>query len=808
MERYICIHGHFYQPPRENPWLEAIPLQDSAAPYHDWNERITAECYAPNTASRILDSEERIDKIVNNYARISFDFGPTLLSWLEQQMPEVYAAILAADRDSQKLFSGHGAALAQAYNHMILPLANRRDKYTQILWGRRDFQHRFGRVPEGMWLPETAVDLETLEMLAEFGIRFTILAPHQASRVRRIGSSAWQDVSGGHIDPTMPYLLRLPSGQRLTLFFYDGPIARAVAFENLLARGEHFVDRLLGALAPERSWPQLVHIATDGETYGHHHRHGDMALAYALHYIDTNYLARLTNYGEYLDRHRPTHLVEIMENTSWSCAHGIERWRSNCGCHAGGLPGRQQTWRAPLRDAFDWLRDTLAPHYEYHASQLLRDPWEARNEYIGVILDRSAASLEQFLGQHAVRRLDAADTSRVLKLLELQRHLMLMYTSCGWFFDELSGIETMQDIQYAGRAVELAEMLFNEPLEGGFLERLHKAPSNLPEHRDGAHLYKKFVKPAMVTWEKIGAHYAVNSLFEEYPEQARLYGYRCDRQDYQRLTAGKATLIIGDALITAERTQETARVSFGLLHLGDQNINSGGQVFQSDEHYQVLLQELTAAFTRADFPTVIQLMGRHFGESTYSLNALFRDEQRRILNVILESSFSEAEAVYRQLYERQVPMTRLLTDLGIPLPKAFSVTADFFLNTSLRRALEAEELDLGQITTLLAEAQRDNITLDTAGLGGAFQPSLQRLLGRLAATPADLTLLQKLQATVALLRTFPFAVDLWKAQNLYYALLGTVYPEFLDQADQGDATAQSWVECFIALGATLGVWVG
>src|SRR4051812_11179720 len=278
--RHICIHGHFYQPPRENPWLEAVETQDSASPYHDWNERITAECYGPNASARILDENDRILKIVNNYASISFNFGPTLLSWLESRSPDTYAAIIDADRISRARFSGHGSALAQAYNHIILPLANARDKRTQVRWGLCDFEWRFGRKPEGMWLPETAVDVDSLEALAAEGIAFTILEPHQAKRVRKIGEKAWSETG---MDPTMPYRCTLPSGRTIAIFFYDGPISRAVAFENLLARGENLAHRVIGAFADTRKHAQVVNIATDGETYGHHHRYGDMALAYALH---------------------------------------------------------------------------------------------------------------------------------------------------------------------------------------------------------------------------------------------------------------------------------------------------------------------------------------------------------------------------------------------------------------------------------------------------------------------------------------------------------------------------------------------
>ncbi|HSB77007.1 MAG TPA: DUF3536 domain-containing protein, partial [Terriglobales bacterium] len=498
MERYLCIHCHFYQPPRENPWLEAVEIQDSAYPYHDWNERITAECYAPNSAARILDAEGHIVKIVNNYSRISFNFGPTLLSWMEDNAPHIYAQILEADGESQRLFSGHGSAIAQAYNHMILPLATRRDKYTQVVWGIRDFERRFQRLPEGMWLPETAVDLETLEVLAELGIRFTILAPHQALQVRKITGQRWRNVEGAKIDPTRAYQATLPSGRHISLFFYDGPISRAVAFEHLLSNGEHFAERLVSGFSEARRWPQLMHIATDGETYGHHHPHGDMALAYALEYIESRGLARITNYGEYLTKHPPTHEVEIISNTSWSCMHGVERWRSDCGCNSGMKAGWGQHWRAPLRRALDWLRDELAGPYERRAGEYLTNPWAARDEYIQVVLDRQPAARDVFLARHQSRELNADEQIAVWKLLEMQRHAMLMYTSCGWFFDELSGIETVQVIMYAGRALQLANEAVEQDFEPGFLERLAAVPSNVASFSDAARIYITWVKPAIL----------------------------------------------------------------------------------------------------------------------------------------------------------------------------------------------------------------------------------------------------------------------------------------------------------------------
>jgi len=398
MKRYVCVHGHFYQPPRENPWLEAIEQQDSAAPFHDWNERITEECYEPNGRSRILDDEDWIVRIVNNYSRMSFNFGPTLLSWMEALAPDVHGAIIEADRESMERFGGHGSAMAQAYSHLIMPLANERDRRTQVVWGIRDFEERFGRSPEGMWLPETAADVATLEALAAEGIRFTLLAPRQAKRMRKLGEKEW--IEDEDVDPSRAYVQKLPSGRSIALFFYDGPISQAVAFERLLNSGVVFSKRIMEAFSDHRDWPQLAHIATDGETYGHHHRHGDMALAFALERIEAEAGVELTNYGLYLEKHPPEWEVEIEENTSWSCYHGVERWRSDCGCHSGMHGDWNQAWRAPLREALDWLRDELAPVYERKASEVLRDPWSARDAYIEVILDRSEASVGRFFAGH------------------------------------------------------------------------------------------------------------------------------------------------------------------------------------------------------------------------------------------------------------------------------------------------------------------------------------------------------------------------------------------------------------------------
>ncbi|MEK6528961.1 MAG: DUF3536 domain-containing protein, partial [Nitrospirota bacterium] len=567
MDRYICIHGHFYQPPRENPWLEEVELQEDAYPYHDWNERVTAECYAPNAASRILNSEGKIIDIVNIYSKISFDFGPTLLSWLERHKPDVYQAILEADRLSMERFSGHGSAIAHVYNHIIMPLANRRDRYTQIIWGIKDFQKRFRRFPEGMWLPETASDIETLEILVNLGIKFTVLSPGQAKRTAKIETpDKWQDVSGQRIDPTTAYLCRLPSGRSINIFFYDGPISNEVSFRGLLQNGEIFARRLTGAFSDQRRRPQIVHIATDGETFGHHHRFGDMALSYCLHYIESNNLAKMTNYGEYLEKHPPAHIVEIFENSSWSCVHGVERWRSNCGCNSGKHPGWTQEWRKPLRNAMNWLRDKLIPIYEEEASKYFKNPWDARDDYIKVILDRSRENVENFLKEHAAGLFSGEDKIRALKLLEIQRNAMLMYTSCGWFFDDVSGIEAVQIMHYASKAMQYEEELSGLSLEPEYLKYFEKAPSNV--FGTAAVPYEMFVKHSRSDLLRVAAHYAMSSIFEEYPtgrtspQDIKIFCYTARSDVYDKAEAGKLKLVTGKANIVSDITWDEKTIGF------------------------------------------------------------------------------------------------------------------------------------------------------------------------------------------------------------------------------------------------------
>ena len=772
--KYVCIHGHFYQPPRENPYLEAIELQDSAYPYHDWNERITAECYAPNAASRILDAENRILKLKNNYSEISFNFGPTLISWLKDQCPRVFNSIVEADKESREKFSGHGSALAQGYNHMIMPLANRRDKVTQVKWGIKDFESRFGRKPEGMWLPETAVDTETLEVLAENHIKFTVLAPRQAKRVRSKTSGRYHDVTGARIDPARAYYAKLPSKKQISLFFYDGPISQGVAFEGLLSDGKRFADRLMSGFSDTREGAQLVHIATDGESYGHHHHFGEMALTYALDEIERSGVAKLTNYGEFLEKYPPEEQVEIVEDSSWSCVHGVERWRSDCGCNSGGHPWNQQ-WRAPLRAALDWLRDRLAPIFESRMKLYVRDPWAARNDYIRVILDRSAESRKAFLADHVIRALSRDEEVLVLKLLEMQRHAMLMYTSCGWFFDELSGLETVQVVHYAGRALRLAEEVSGEAIEPEFLQHLSDAKSNLPEHRDGAAIYEKWVRPAVIDIPRVAGHYAISSLFETYPEKTRIYCYEVDRLRYSQELEGKMRLATGSAKFCSAITEETQTLNFAVLHLGDHNVTAGIQPFE--KYSEVEEKKLITAFDQADAAEVIRMLDQIYGKQIFSLRQLFRDEQRKITAVILNDSLNSAAAVYRTVFESQGPLIRFLNGLDIPVPNALKSAAEIALNNQLQTYLERPELDIDGIQSLLREAAASKITLDSTTLEYKIRRRIEKEAAQFASNPTDPAAAERMLRLLDLVPAFPFPVVLWEAQNVVYRPLLSAYQQ-------------------------------
>ncbi len=784
--RYLCVHGHFYQPPRENPWLEAVETQDSAAPFHDWNERVTSECYAPNGASRVLNERKKIIRIVNNYARISFNFGPTLLSWLEENAPRVYRSILDADRLGAQRFSGHGPAMAQVYNHIILPLANQHDRVTQIRWGIADFVRRFGRQPEGMWLAETAVDRDSLDLLAQHGIRFVVLAPSQCRHIRpshshgmcdpgqthlpldvqahdaHPPSAPWQPVNAATLETRRAYRIPLDDGRSIAAFFYDGKISQAVAFENLLSSGDNFAARLLSGFSPTPA-PQLVHIATDGESYGHHHRHGEMALSYALEKIESQGSARLTIYGEFLSLFPPEWEAEVNENSSWSCFHGIERWRSHCGC-SSQRAGWDQLWRTPLREALDQLRDACIPLSEELAAHLLRPAhdhaghathdnplWAARDAYISVVLDRSPENVDRFLSTYAKHPTDPSAQTAVLSLLELQRHALLMFTSCGWFFDDISGIETVQVLAYASRVLQLAATLFGargEALEAPFLATLARAHSNLAEQGDAASLYRHRIRPQSVNLVQVAAHYAIRSLFPDAANPGRngaVFAYDVHRHSHENYTSGRAQLALGQAEVRSRLTREQQMVEYAVLHFGDQNLSAAVRpVHRGGLHaFTAFASETAHAFQLGNLPEVVRLTDRAMGQASFSLHSLFADEQRRILDQLLARTLQEVETGLWNIHAQNQSLLHFLADAGMPQPPALRFVAEFVTSASLHRALETEPVNLEEVRSLLARISTAHIALDTERLRFAATQSSKRALLSVQLTARHLRSLQQ-----------------------------------------------------------------
>jgi alpha-amylase/alpha-mannosidase (GH57 family) len=695
----LCIHGHFYQPPRENAWIEDVESQDSASPYHDWNERILHECYLPNSESRIFDNRHRIVSIVNNYEKLSFNFGPTLLVWMKSKFPKTYARILEADRVSIKEHRGHGNAIAQVFNHMIMPLANRRDKVTQVLWGIEDFKDRFSREPESVWLSETACNEETLEVLVEAGMKYVILEPHQAEEVRPLDGNEWKSVGDGSIDPREPYrcFLKKDPSKYIDIFFYDGPISKAVGFESIAQNAHEFMDRVEGALNKHAGRPQLLSVATDGETYGHHKAFGDRTLAYLTRSEAERRGIRIVNYGEYLAENPPRMAVRIKEGesgqgTSWSCAHGVRRWWDNCGCRGDGPADWNQEWRRPLRNSLDWLRDELARIYEYRAGSIFKDAWGARDRYIQVVLHRNEKTVEEYFARECFRELTAAEKLIAMKLLEMQRFAMLMYTSCGWFFTELSGIETVQILQYAARAIQLAKETSHEDLEGQFLDRLSLAKSNVAFFRDGRGIYDTVVKPTVSTLRHVAAFYAIGSLFEEYfqftDEEMRIHCFNVEILHHRSEKLGGIHLGFGRVNIFSRVTREFEDLVFVVTQLGPFDFRCSVKPFIGLDEMESLEDELFSDARNLHMVDLMRKIDSIFGEAYFALKNLLREDRIRITNLLARETLDRANQIYDKLYEENRLINEAFRSVNLPLPMEFKYSAENALNRRAREALD------------------------------------------------------------------------------------------------------------------------
>jgi alpha-amylase/alpha-mannosidase (GH57 family) len=743
----LCIHGHFYQPPRENPWTGRIELQDSAAPHHDWNVRIQRECYAPNGASRLLDDKGRIREIHNNYRRISFNFGPTLLEWMERHDPDGYRSILEADRLSCLDHAGHGNALAQVYNHAILPLGTERDRRTQIEWGIRDFELRFGRRPEGMWLAETAINMDTVVSLIESGIRFTVLAPTQAERIRVLAGDAWTDVSNNDIDTSRPYRIfpldaegePLCAGH-LDVFFYHGSISAAIGFEHLLRDSHQFLGRLKGAYRPEDPVPQLVNVATDGESYGHHEPFGDMALAYLLETLCPREGIETINYGRFLALHPPRHEVRLKnahsEGTAWSCAHGTGRWSRDCGCSSGGRDGWNQAWRTPLREAMSLLRDHAESAWDALAPQFLRDSWEARWD-----LPRMRHSLverEQFLKAHLRPDNGSKAHSDFLRLAELVRMGQFALTSCGWFFDDISGIEPVQNLRYARRACELLRELGRPDPEPAILAILEKAVSCF-NGWSGARIWERWVVPPHDPIARLAAHAAFDQLLHGEEGPIPLHG--------RMLHLSLAPLPSGalQGWVTVYDPEFEEHHGFAALAWKD-----------FDDAPKVRLAR-TDALPAVESPTRLPSLWsakalKAWGTEELHLSDLSIDKRREWGEVHSRNALAALLETYERLADKSRPVLSDLSALGLDAPDFLRIPERVVLEARLSAFVESalaapEPSEVRNARDLLEQARKLGVSgrlwLPAAKLETALRRSLGQILSENdpAASQAVLVLL-------------------------------------------------------------------
>lgn len=783
-EVFLAIHGHFYQPPRENPWLEAIELQPSALPCHDWNERVNNECYAPNSVSKVVNRDNEILCLVNNYEYMSFNFGPTLLSWMEEFAPSAYERIIKADIKSVEEHNGHGNAIAQVYNHMIMPLASELDKQTQVKWGIKDFEYRFGRKPEGMWLAETAVDDDTLRVLEENGIKFTILSPFQAKRVRQEGSNNWSDVGWGNIDPARSYRYYIKSapGKFIDLFFYDGAISKSVAFDELLRDGNKFIRRLEDGISYERNYPQLVNIATDGESYGHHTKFGDMAMSFVMAMKIKDSPFTVTNYAEYLDKYRSDWEVEIKDVSSWSCSHGVGRWKEDCGCSTGGHAGWNQKWRQPLREAMDYLRDKVMPVVEKYGKKYFKDTLEARYHYIDVILDRSYINVKKFQNEFFLPDLSEEDKVRAMKLLEIQRQAMLMYTSCGWFFCEISGIETVQIMKYAARVIQLVKDFTNEDFETNYLEILSRAQSNYKEMGNGRDIYERYVRPSIITEKQIVSLWAVSSLYQDVEEEEDVYCYTIKKKAYKRIQKADSYFVVGNVEIQSKVTLEKHNLVFALLQYTGGDFHCA--IKEYDSEFADKQKELVRTFMMNPITEIIRALDSYFGSEYFTLKDIFIEERRKILQILMKERLNEFANTYEDIYNEGKSSVMHLQALGLEIPNEFKIAAQYTLTRQFNELFTdsngfMDEHVIQSASDINFEAKKIGLKLDKTPTGRIFSKKISQNIGRLVYSMEY----QQAEVTHELLDIMDkleINVDISDAQNLFYTKIVVNFEEMIE----------------------------
>ncbi|MBU8922369.1 MAG: DUF3536 domain-containing protein [Bacteroidales bacterium] len=828
-EKFVIIHGHFYQPPRENPWTGKIDRQDNAAPYHDWNERILKECYLPNARSRRLDGFGRVIRLVNNYEAISFNFGPTLFSWIENNYPALHDEIVRADKASLERL-GHGNAIAQVYNHIIMPLANRRDQETQIRGGVHDFIRRFGREPEGIWLAETAINEITLELLIEFGFRFVILSPFQAERIRPLDkSSGWEDVSSGDILTGRAYRCfgRKKKGKRnlsrfIDIFFYDAPLSTDVSFNHLLSNGDKLAKALESGF--ERCGGDLVNIATDGEIYGHHEPFGDMALAYLIEQAAPDRGLTLTNYGAWLAGHELEYEVQIKQGeggdgTAWSCTHSVGRWKEDCGCSTGAPPGWNQKWRTPLRDGLDNLRDGLAANYEIQGKDIFASPWETRNEYIENFDTLDVAGSKSFIEKQAGRQLSPEEISTAASLLESQRNSLLMFTSCGWFFNDISGIETVQDLKYAARAIELARRAENaslsenvsgraenknrpdsplraadetrsiDTLQSVFLDKLSEARSNIEQLGTGKTIFNAAKKYSSVEPSLLAGQYALASNLDCRNASPERYGFGFNDTSRVEISPGPISMIIGRFAMTDPLTLASYDYKYLLLPDKPARITCILSECSDNDDYTKTVERFKTIAPESTRQDILRAAVEHFGGRIFAMRDLFPEDKEKILGKLAERQIASVIGQFTDLYMENRELLRLFTETSMRPPESLLAQARTVLADRLRseishweRALDDKGLE--GVHSVLSEAKYYGVNIDRTEIAsifeGFFLESLRKLREGLNSDLAD-----RLHVFAEYSYGIGIPIVQHEIQNELFSIMTTVMEEVMTRIGKG-----------------------
>ena len=767
---FITIHGHFYQPPRENPWTEQIELQPSAQPFHNWNARINKECYKANCFARILNSENLIENIINNFQYISFNIGPTLMKWIKENSKETYYKILEADKNSIELYSGHGNAIAQVYNHTILPLAKNKDKHTQILWGIEDFKTHFKREPEAIWLAETAVNQDTIDVLVEFNLKYIILSPFQACKVRPLGKKKWTDVSTGNIDITMPYKQYSRDGRSINIFFYNHTISSAIGFEHLLTNSYLLVEKFQQFIW-DANRPILISTCTDGESYGHHEKFGEMCLAHFIKHSSQKHGLTLTNYGQFLELYKPTHEVQIKsgfqgEGTAWSCAHGVGRWIRNCGCSDGGYPSWNQHWRTPLREAFNWLHDQILKAYQIKASHLLKDLQQAKNSYINIISNRNPENRREFLKKFCTKKnITDHESALIFRFMEALYQCQLLFTSCAWFFADISGLEPIQNLKYAARAIQLIKIYLKNDLENDFLNKLIFIKSNNASQGTAKDIYNKEVKSSIINYKMIVSNYAIVSFILNEFKPRKIYNYNIEPVNHEQRKNINKPLEKGMVWLHDNYTGEKLGYIYFLFPKSIRNMRC--YTLNNKENFE---------FNITTIETIEQEISILTNEKYYTIKDLFTDNREQIIKLAFSKQMKQTEKMLDKLYDKNIELLETFYETRLPIPKILKTLCEYVYSNKIDNTLikqDSQSLESEKIAETFKYANRLGFNVKSEKIQKDIDRLFKNQLYLLENGPNNEDYVKNILEILNLADSLSLSLDLDNYTNIVYKIINS-----------------------------------